>query len=326
MADEAALVKWLARHASSLIGDDTAPLPAGRYAATVDSQVEGIHFQPGTDPAVVARRLLAVNLSDLAAAGVRPRFALLALIAPPGFPHRRFLAALIAAARVHDVALVGGDVARGTQLSASLTLLGERPVEPRGRAGARPGDRLWVGGTLGESAAGAELVRRGARLETRRVLLPGHLLLPPTLADAARRAIRRHLLPTPQLALGAWLASQPRVACLDVSDGLACDLHRLCRASGVGAAVERSAIPKARRAVALAAALGLDAGALALGGGEDYVLLFSLPPDREPPAELDCRAIGVFTTRRAIRLVDEGGHSEPLPPHGWDHLRPSTGG
>src|SRR6185436_12693499 len=124
---------------------------------TTDSQIEGVHFPPGLDPALVARRLLAVNLSDLAAMGAEPRHAFLALAAPPGFAHRRFFRALLAACRLQGVELAGGDLARDPHhVHAVLTLLGTRPAAGRWlrRDGARPGHRLWHGGTVGESAAG----------------------------------------------------------------------------------------------------------------------------------------------------------------------------
>jgi thiamine-monophosphate kinase len=274
---------------------------------TVDSQIAGVHVRPETDPAVVARRLLAVNLSDLAASGAEPRYVLLALNAPRGFAHRRFLRAFTAAARRHGVRLAGGDVAASPGgLVATATVLG---VLPRGRRflrrdRARPGQALWVGGTLGESAAGRLALAAGA---------------PAT--PAARRAVRRHLAPEPQLALGAWLSARRgrEGAVIDVSDGLAKDLHRICRASGAGAVVEAARLPASRGFAALAAALAQDPLTLALGGGEDYVLLFTLPARETPPAAFGATRIGDVTRRRGVRLLADG-RERPLPPVGWDHL------
>jgi thiamine-monophosphate kinase len=140
-----------------------------------------------------------------------------------------------------------------------------------------------------------------------------------SLHTAARRAVRRHLAPSPQLALGHWLGEQTEGAALDVSDGLARDLHRLCRASGAGAEVEAGALPFADRFAKLCAAIGADPMALALGGGEDYVLLFTLPEDVTPPLEFQARRIGRITKRKRVMLVQGDGRSD-LPALGWDHL------
>ena len=316
------LIDWLRRRlgrqpGGALIGDDAAVLPAASYAAsyaiTVDHQIAGVHFPPGLDPAVVARRLLAVNLSDLAAMGASPAYAFLALAAPPGFDHRRFFTALLAACGRHALTLAGGDLSRSSALSTSLTLMGTKAEGARWltRDGARPGHALWLGGTLGESAAGRLLIERGGRSAVSKPL-----------QAAARRAVRRHLEPRPQLALGRWLADRSEGAAMDVSDGLARDLHRLCRASGVGADVEAAALPFADR-FALCDAIGADSLALALGGGEDYVLLFTLPEGVAPPPETGARRIGRITKGRRLTLL-RGGERSDLPTIGWDHLNAST--
>lgn len=320
---EDALVAWLRGRLggqASLLGDDAAMVPlGGEWALTVDSQVSGVHYLPGLDPAAVARRLLAVNLSDLAAAGAEPAYGLLALCAPPGYDHRRFLGAFVAACRRAGVTLAGGDLARAPVPTATLTLLGRRREGARWlrRDAGEAGDALWVGGTLGESALGRRLLAAGARWRDGRVELPAGLAGSATAAAAARRAVRRHLLPRPQLALSAELATRPRCACLDVSDGLARDLARLAAASGVAATVDAAALPLSRGARALAASLGEDARELALGGGEDYVLLFALPAGEPAPA--GCTRIGTLERGRGLRLRDAGG-TRPLAATGWDHL------
>jgi thiamine-monophosphate kinase len=321
------LIDWLRRRlrrqpGGALIGDDAAVLPAAShaasyaasYAVTVDHQIAGVHFPPGLDPAVVARRLLAVNLSDLAAMGASPAYAFLALAAPPGFDHRRFFTALLAACRRYELTLAGGDLSRGSALSTSLTLLGTKAEGARWltREGARPGHALWLGGTIGESAAGRLLIERGG-------LSTGSA----SLRVAARRAVRRHLEPRPQLALGRWLADRSEGAAMDVSDGPARDLHRLCRASGAGAEVEAAALPFADRFVPLCDAIGADPLALALGGGEDYVLLFTLPETVAPPPETRARRIGRITQGRRLTLMRDGERSD-LPAIGWDHLNASN--
>jgi thiamine-monophosphate kinase len=316
--DENRLIDWLRRRleaesGGALIGDDAAILPvepfADSFAITVDQQISGAHFPPGLDPAIVARRLLAVNLSDLAAMGASPAYAFLALAAPPGFDHRRFLTALLAACRRHGLTLAGGDLARNPVLTTSLTLLGTKAESARWltRGGARPGHALWLGGTIGDSAAGRILIE-GAKLDEASA----------SLQRAMRRAIRRHLQPTPQLALGRWLGAQKEGAAMDVSDGLARDLHRLCRASGVGAEVDAAALPFSDRFTMLCRRIGADPLALALGGGEDYVLLFTLPEGTAPP-EPGTRRIGRITKGRRLALLREGARSD-LPDAGWDHL------
>ncbi len=325
MPDEDDLVAWLRGSglfgASHLIGDDAAFLPESEsWAVTVDSQIEGVHFVPGLDPAILAARLLAVNLSDLAAVGAEPAYAFLALAAPAGFDHRRFFEALARETKRWDVNLAGGDLATSPRLTAVMTLLGRRSPGGRWlrRDAAESGESLWLGGTVGESAAGAELVRRGARIDGESVRLPDGLAASEEVLAAARRAVTRHLLPRPQLALARWLAKTAGGAALDVSDGLARDLHRLCRESGVGAEVELDRIPLVPGFRELTVAIGRDGQDMALGGGEDYVLLFTLPEGDEAPP--DCRRIGRVVPGREVHLIRDGVKTA-LPVLGWDHFQ-----
>ena len=324
------LIGWLRRRWDGrdgelpLIGDDAALLDlGGDWAITVDSQIAGVHYPADLDPAWVARRLLAVNLSDLAAVGAAPAFAFLALSAPQGFDARRFLSALARAARSFGIRLAGGDLARNPErTTATLTLLGRRPRGGKWlrRSNAYAGDRLWLGGTIGESALGQLLLAYGARPRTQRSIeIPAALDLSPALIGAARRAVLRHLAPEPQLALGTALGRLPRAAAIDVSDGLARDLHRLCRESAVGAEINAGALPLPNRFAALAAALGKNPLEIAFGGGEDYVLLFALPEDITPPEGFTCREIGRIVAGRSIRSL-RAGRAEALPALGWDHL------
>jgi thiamine-monophosphate kinase len=335
---------WLrGRPGTDLLGDDAALLAppggpgatGGGWLATVDPQIAGVHVPPDLDEAVFARRLLHVNLSDLAASGGEPAYALVALAAPAGFDHRRFFEALLEACREAGVRLAGGDLARTPDgapgASATMTLLGTVPEggAPLTRSAGRPGDRLWVGGTLGESGAGYELVRRGARLRFEdgrpRVTLPEGMEPSDELAQAACGAVTRHLTPQAQVALGRWLArrsgSAPAAA-LDLSDGLARDLPRLARESHVTAVVDAAALPLADGFGELCAILGKDPRELALGGGEDYVLLFTLPPEEEPPAHFGCHRIGHLEEStgepETVLMVD--GERRPMPSLGWDHL------
>lgn len=288
---------------------------------TVDQQVAGIHLPADLDAAVWARRLLAVNLSDLAAVGAIPETAFLTLAVPQSFDLQRFLRALIAACQRLDARLAGGDTARSPHAVTTLTLIGRRVLGGRWvlRSAARAGDRLWLGGPVGLSALGQRLVDRGARLAGGRVRLPAALASTDVPQRAAATAVRRHLEPSPQLDLGRWLASQGRGAAIDLSDGLGRDLHRLCLASDVGAIVARDALPTSRLEP-LAAWLGESALDLALGGGEDYVLLFALPPRAVPPAHLGAYPIGRLTAEPAV-LLEANGERHELGDRGWDHLR-----
>ena len=335
---EDSLLSWLrGRLVRPLIGDDAAILPGlGPSVVTVDSQIAGVHFPPDLAAADLARRLLAVNLSDLAAMGATPAYAFLALSAAPGFDHKAFFVSFLAACRRHDLILAGGDLARhpgGT--IATLTLIGTKDAQARWlrRGSAEPDHILWLGGTVGESAAGRILIERGARFGGGRVALPASCeVFSSPLRAAARRAVRRHLKPRPQLALGRWLGAQPAsVAALDVSDGVARDLHRLCRESHVGATIVAETLPFPAHFTALCKALGVaDPLALALTGGEDYVLLFTLPPKLAPPPELGCRSIGTITRgggRSGSRLcLVQAGVRRELSDAGWDHLSEGSKG
>jgi thiamine-monophosphate kinase len=325
-ADEEAFVSWLREVADPGIGDDAAMVRlTGSFALTVDAQHEGVHVPRGSDPALVARRLLAVNLSDLAAVGAKPFACLLSLAAPLDYDRRRFVGALVAACRRHGVRLLGGDTSRLETPSATLALIGRRRPRTRWllRGAARPGQLVYAGGTLGEAALGLALLRAGASWRRGRPELPAALDLPPSLERAARRAVRRHLAPVPQLDLSRRLAaSRRRAAAIDVSDGLGKDLARLCAASGVGAEIEN--LPFAPGAEDLARRLGLDAEALALGGGEDYVLLFTLPKEASPPP--GSFRIGRIESRPGVFWVDGGGRRRDVARAGFDHLSPPPSG
>ena len=323
------LVEWLRSRlrdqGADLLGDDAALLDHSEsWAVSVDQQIEGVHFRPGLDPRTVGARLVAVCLSDLAASGALPAYGFLTVALPPSYPAKRLLSGILAACERFDLTLAGGDTASvDERLSLSLTVLGRRA--PRGRwltrDAARPGDGLWLGGTVGESALGRYLLAAGAVASGRSVDLPERYTVSNRLLRTGRRAVRRHLAPKPQLELGARLARRRRVAALDVSDGLAIDLHRLCKASGVGAELAAGQIPTAAGLDRWATQLGVAERELTLAGGEDYVLLFTLPWRVARPPLPGCRRIGRITEGTEVRLLGDA-ESRLLEPSGWDHLRP----
>ena len=306
------------------IGDDAAVLPAGGpWVTTMDSQIEGVHFLPDLDPVLVARRLLAVNLSDLAAMGARPAYAFLALSTPKAYDRRRFFDAFLDACESSGTILAGGDLSSQERVVAVLTLIGRGEPGGRfvGRDDAVAGHDLWVGGPLGESALGFELLQAGAR-GAADGSISGLPSLSPAASATAERAVRRHLSPQPQIELGAWLATQGSGAALDVSDGLAKDLHRLCEASAVSAAVERDAFPPPDGWTELQAHSRRSWEELVLGGGEDYVLCFTLPAGKMPPTAFGARRIGRIEAGSGVRLVADGEPDRPVGRSGWDHLAP----
>jgi thiamine-monophosphate kinase len=246
------------------VGDDGAVLmpPASRELVVVtDSLVEGVHFPVGSPAASVGHRAFAVNLSDIAAMGAEPAWALLALTIPRS--DEAWLSQFARAAgdlcRRHHVALVGGDTTRGP-LSITVTIIGIVPVGVAlERRGGQPGDAIFVTGSPGDSAAGLALEQ--ARLHVSDAL-------------SAQILRDRFLFPTPRCEIGVALRGLAS-ACIDISDGLGGDLEKLCAASGCGAEVEASALPVSEP---LVGAVGRElAREYALTGGEDYELLFTVP-------------------------------------------------
>jgi thiamine-monophosphate kinase len=275
--------------------------------------VEGVHFLAEDPPETIGAKLLRVNLSDLAAMGAAPLGYLLTAALPRGTPDEwtaAFAAGLEADNRAFGVHALGGDtVSTPGPAAFSLTVLGTvAPGAALLRGGARPGDRLWVSGTLGDGALGLRVLR-------------GELA-----PDPAGHLARRYRLPEPRLALGAALAGVATAA-MDVSDGLAQDLGHLCRASGCGAVVEAAALPlsDAARTAVEADPARLP---LVLAGGDDYELLFAAPLARS--AEVLARAMAAGTPVAMIGAFVEGppevsvrgadGAPVPLPRGGWSHF------
>ncbi len=270
-----------ARRALLGVGDDCAllaPTPGREMAISTDMLVAGVHFFADTDPRRLGHKTLAVNLSDLAAMGATPSYATLALALPVADDSwlARFACGLFALADAHEVELIGGDTTRGP-LTLCMTVIGEVPAGAAiRRDGARPGDEIWVSGTLGDAALGLALLKGIA-----------------TGAGALGEAcIARLEAPTPRLALGVALRGLVS-AMLDVSDGLIGDLAHVARASGVSARIDIERLPIAP---ALRQQPRVDAVKYALAGGDDYELCFTASPRHHDAILLAGRDSGVAVT------------------------------
>ena len=282
--------------------------PGHKLVVTTDVLVEGLDFTADlSEPEDWGWKAVVANLSDLAAMGAEARWLVLALTAPEATPLatlERVYAGVGEACRAFGTALVGGDVSGGPALSLAVTALGEaeRPVL---RSGARGGDRLAVSGPLGAAAAGLALLQSG---DPAAADLLGRF---PGLAAAHRR-------PVPALAMGLALARAGATAMIDVSDGLAGDALHLAEASGVGLEISDPAVPLAPGVAETATLLDLDPMALALGGGEDFVLAAALPRAADLGGVLDC---GRFTPDPATRIHITPTGPRPLAGLSWDHFR-----
>lgn len=317
------------------VGDDAAVLAApSSLAVSTDALVEGEDFTGAADPYLVGRKAMNVNLSDLAAMGATPLHALLTLGLPRETPVAwldGFLDGFRAAAREQAVAIVGGDLTAARERFASVTVLGRVSEEgPLRRGGGGPGDELWVSGTLGAAAAGLSLVLRGYRRDRDgKVTAPRGRRVSPARRDEIARLLRHQLDPRPMVDLGRALAEGGIAsAAIDLSDGLARDLHRLCRASGTGAVVETATLPVDSGLPALAE-LPTSPLDLALFGGEDYGLLFAVPPERlgamkKLAARFAVRRIGRLDGTSKVLLAEAGAFTS-LPDRGFDHFAGPAG-
>ncbi|OGD25228.1 MAG: thiamine-phosphate kinase [Candidatus Aminicenantes bacterium RBG_13_63_10] len=295
------------------LGDDAAAVRPGKepFLLTTDLLVEGSHFIRSLNPPFyLGRKSLNVNISDIAAMGGRPRYALLGLGVPRTIPKawlEEFFAGIRNAARERGVALIGGDLSRSDKILISVTLVGEGK-HPILRSGARARDSLFLSGFPGRAHAGFELLSKGVRFGRDKD------------SDVL---IRAFLDPVPQVELGSALARRGTAsAMLDMSDGLSVDVLNLCRESGCGAEVEEKAIPIAAELLRLRKSHVRDA----LYGGEDYGLLFSvsasgLPAIRELARKFNLTRIGRLTRCRDIVLVKRSGRKVPFKPGGFRHLQ-----
>jgi thiamine-monophosphate kinase len=315
------------------IGDDTAILAeqSGRETlVTADLLVEDVHFKlEYTPPRLLGHKALAVSLSDIAAMGGEPRFALLTLAVPRGLARdggeafwEEFFTGYFALAAEHKVALVGGDTSGSPdKLVIDSIVMGScaagRAVR---RSGAQVGDTIFVTGNLGGSAAGLQLLQRGARVGE-------------GVNSTTQRALHAHLAPQPRVEFGRLVGTRSLAhSMMDVSDGLAQDLSHVCEESGVAAVIDFEVVPIAGE-VMLVADDEQKRFELAVSGGEDYELLLTAAPQNESDlmhAAQECdvkltrvgEVTGRFSSPDRILFLRRGGKiTEPLSPQGYDHFR-----
>ena len=318
----------LRRRFGDAIGDDAALLRStaeNEIVITTDLLVEDSDFRRTTAPALLlGHKALAVSLSDIAAMGARPRWSLISLGVPEDVWQTdfvdQFYEGLASLAHKYDVQLIGGDTSRTPdKLVIDSIVLGEcRADHAVKRAGAQPGEQIFVTGSLGGAAAGLRLIERGAHLAEH------------NLADDDSQKIDhvllRQLRPEPRVGWGIVLGEERlATSMIDISDGLSSDLNHLCTASGVGAAIESSLLPIDSRVVELCGRRALDPLQLALHGGEDFELLFTVRS--ENVARLPRRVDGVEITRvgEITNVADgvkisEGPRVWELNPGGWKHF------
>ena len=305
-----------ARSVHLSVGDDAAllaPTPGCELAVSVDMLVGGRHFFDDVEPERLGHKALAVNLSDMAAMGATPKWALLAGALPDNDPAwlEAFARGFYALADAHGVDLVGGDTTRGP-LNLCVTIIGEVPEgQALLRSGARPGDDVYVSGTLGDAALAVAALTGRAALD----------------GGALAMARTRLEMPVPRIALGTALRGVATAA-LDVSDGLVGDLAHILERSRVGATVELPAVP---RSPALARLLAGAERGLALqcvlAGGDDYELCFTAPRTAAGrvaaiarSVELPLARIGTITDGTGLVVLDEGGAPLSALPRAFDHF------
>jgi thiamine-monophosphate kinase len=321
-------IESLRRRFGEGIGDDCAVLrgtPGNETVITTDLLIEDVDFRRTTAPALLlGYKALAVSLSDIAAMGARPRWSLVSLGVPEDVWATDFVGqfydGLASLAQKYDVQLIGGDTSRTPEkIVVDSIVLGECPAgRAVKRAGAQPGDQIFVTGSLGGAAAGLRLIERGAHLAEQ------------SFADEDSQKIDhvllRQLRPEPRVGWGIVLGDERlATSMIDISDGLSSDLNHLCTASGVGAAIESSLLPIDTRVVELCGRRALDPLQLALHGGEDFELLFTVKP--ADVARLPRRVDGVEIRRIGeIRIsadgvrISEGARIWELNPGGWKHF------
>jgi thiamine-monophosphate kinase len=306
------------------VGDDAAIVSGGPqghrsraldWVLSTDAFLEGVHFLPEVQPPEsIGYKALARATSDLAAMGAAPRYFMLTLALPANRSGKwldGILRGMARAARKFGMVLIGGDTSQYPSVVMSLTVAGQ-VAQGRGllRSGARPGDGIFVSGRLGAAQVGLELMLRKLNRQRR-----------------CKSLLKPQFFPEIQPALGQWLSKKGVAsAAIDISDGLSTDLTHVCKASGVGARIWASNIPRMNVPKGLQR-IGLDSLDLALHGGEDYQLLFTSP--KSAACKLPRAFRGVILTEigeiirgRGVELVD-AGRTRPLLPRGWDSFQPN---
>ena len=301
------------------IGDDAAALtqyPGKLTLISTDALVEGIHFDLHyMCPEDLGWKVLAVNLSDIAAMGGNPIGFTISIAVPPlksgAFLTRMYKGMMELATNTKTVLLGGDTSASPGPVFLNLTILGNvKPTELITRKGAQPGDKIFVTGELGVSAIGLELLRLGA-----------------VRSKAVTHIMSQHLRPQPRIKVGRWLAKNHCAsALLDLSDGLSTDLSHLCKASNVGAVIDSKKIPLPTVNSTMSSLVRKPLLDYGLNGGEDYELLFSVPAKKEiqVPNKIEgvtVKQIGYVTDKPEICLTNEEGRVRPLLPKGFDHFR-----
>lgn len=299
------------------IGDDAAvtlQTPGMSLLSTADMLAEGVHFDLAwSDPRTLGRKSLAVNLSDIAAMGGVPRSALLSVAIPANLSVEflnEFTSGFLEQAKRFDVALIGGDTSSSRSgFVISVALLGEQyPDRVVTRRGAKPGNLVCVSGTVGDSSLGLALLMAGER---------------------QGGAVGRHLDPEPRVHLGRALAEAAiSTAMIDISDGLIADLGHILELSGTGARVDAGALPLSEHYLELAGRYSQEPYSLALEGGEDYELLFTIPPERFAEAARIAEktgtivtAIGEIVAGQGVSVALPGGGLYICSKGGYDHFR-----
>ncbi len=326
---EERLIRLLARKFSTAhprlikaIGDDTSvSLQKGGMAllATTDTLTEGVHFERGlTTPVLLGAKALSVSLSDIASMGGTPLFFLVSLSLPPGTEKKfieRLYKGISARAKGSGCALAGGNVSKSREISITTTVIGEaRRGDIVYRKGARADDTIYITGCPGDSALGlAELKRKG---------------LAHSLKGPFRAQVLRHLDPAPRLEAGRALAGgRLASSMIDVSDGVALDLKRLCAESNTGAVIEVGRLPVSGGLERYRKEGGSDWASLALSGGEDYELLFTAPAAKAASIGrlserlgLRISAIGRITKGKSVRILKPDGSAMKLKKAGFLHF------
>lgn len=315
MVSERALIAHIRRLAQSVsakgvikgIADDCAILRVStgcELLVTTDLCVEDVHFRQAWHPAVVVgHRCLARGLSDIAAMGGEPLGCFLSLGLPENLSQvwaNNFLRGLLRLAKKFRIQLAGGDISAAPKITADIVVTGQAPKGKAVlRSGAQPGDRVYVTGSLGASAAALKQLFAGKKLKPERS--------------------NPHFYPTPRIEVGSYLRKHAlATAMIDISDGLSVDLAHICDESGVAAILISNKIPVGKNAN-----LGL-----ALDGGEDYELLFTAPKRAKIPSRIAGVAItqiGEVRNRKdyssAIQILGDNGKVSPLPQRGWEHFK-----